>query len=50
MKKSNYVAVIQIRMGSKRLKNKSLAYIGNYKVVDWVIKRTKISKSLDDII
>ncbi len=50
MKKSNYVAVIQIRMGSKRLKKKSLAYIGNYKIIDWVIRRTKISKSLDDII
>lgn len=50
MKKSNYVAIIQIRMGSKRLKKKSLAYIGNYKIVDWVIRRTKICKSLDDII
>ena len=50
MKKSNYIAVIQIRMGSKRLKKKSLAYIGNYKIIDWVIRRIKISKSLDDII
>ena len=50
MKKSNFVAVIQVRSSSRRLKKKSLANIGNYKIVDWVIKRTKLSSLLDDII
>ncbi len=50
MKKLNYAGVIQIRLGSKRLKNKSIAKIGNHRLVEWVICRTKKAKFLDEVI
>jgi spore coat polysaccharide biosynthesis protein SpsF len=50
MHKKKVSGIIQVRLGSKRLKKKSLASIGNYKILDWVIKRTKRSSLLDDVI
>ena len=43
-------AIIQARTSSVRLPNKVLEKIGNFKVIEWVIKRTKKSKSLKKII
>ncbi len=44
------IAIIQSRMGSQRLPGKMTKKIGNYKVIEWVIKRLKKSKSVNKII
>jgi len=44
------IAIIQSRTGSKRLKNKALLKLGNYSILEWVIRRVKKSKNLDQII
>jgi len=49
MKKLN-IAIIQARMNSSRLPGKMLKKIGNYLVIEWVIRRVKKAKSIDKII
>jgi spore coat polysaccharide biosynthesis protein SpsF len=44
------VAVIQARMGSKRLPNKMMFSLHGYPIIEWVVERVKKSKLLDDII
>ena len=44
------IAIIQSRMGSKRLPGKMLRKIGNYSLIEWVIRRLKKAKSIDKII
>ena len=43
-------AIIQVRSGSKRFPKKSHAKLGNLNIIDWVVKRTKRSKHIDQII
>lgn len=43
-------AIIQVRSGSKRFPKKSHAKLGNLNLIDWVVKRTKRSKHIDQII
>ena len=43
-------AIIQARTSSVRLPKKVLKKIGNFKVIEWVINRTKKSKLLKKII
>ena len=50
MKSLNNVAVIQVRTGSKRLPRKSLIKLKGLRIIDWVIKRTKKTSLIDDII
>ena len=50
MKRLNYVAIIQVRTGSKRFPKKSLKKLGQYRIIDWVIKRTKKTLFLDSVI
>ena len=49
MKKKN-IAIIQARMNSSRLPGKMLKKIGKYSIIEWVIKRLKKAKYLDEII
>ena len=44
------IAIIQSRMGSSRLPGKMLKKIGNYSVIEWVVRRLKKTKSVDKII
>ena len=47
MKKKN-IAIIQARMNSSRLPGKMLKKIGKYSIIEWVIKRLKKAKSIED--
>jgi spore coat polysaccharide biosynthesis protein SpsF len=42
------IAIIQARMGSKRLPNKMGKDLGGYPLIDWVIKRCIKSNRIDD--
>jgi len=44
------VAIIQARLGSTRLPNKMLLSLHGKPIIEWVVKRVKKSKLLDDII
>jgi spore coat polysaccharide biosynthesis protein SpsF len=44
----NTIAIIQARMGSKRLPKKMSKDLGGYPLIDWVIKRCMKSKLIDD--
>jgi len=44
------IAIIQARLGSTRLPNKMLLSLHGKPIIEWVIKRVKKSKLLDDII
>ena len=46
----NIIAIIQSRTGSKRLKNKALLKLGNYSILELVIRRVKKSKNINQII
>ena len=48
--KNKTVAIIQARMGSSRLPNKMLLYLHGYPICEWVYKRVKMSKKVDQII
>ena len=48
MKNNNFVAIIQARMGSTRLPRKSAKILGQSQIIDWVVKRVKKAKLLDD--
>ncbi len=48
--KSNIIAVVQARMGSSRLKDKMLLDLHGTPIIEWVIKRTSLSKKIDDLI
>ena len=50
MKKIKNVAIIQARQGSKRLPEKSTKKISKHSLIEWVVKRTQISKNLDKIV
>ena len=50
MKNNNFVAIIQARMGSTRLPRKSAKILGQSQIIDWVVKRVKKAKLLDDVI
>ena len=44
------IAIIQSRMGSHRLPGKMMKKVGNYPVIEWVIRRLKKSQFVDMII
>ena len=50
MKKLKIIATIEARMGSTRLPGKVLKRIGNFFLLDFLIKRVKKSKYLDDVV
>ena len=50
MKKKKNVAIIQARQGSKRFPKKCTKKISKYLLIEWVVKRTKKSKNLDEIV
>ena len=43
------VGIIQARMGSSRLPNKVMKFIGDTPIIELLIKRLSRSKELDDI-
>ena len=49
-KNLEFLAVIQCRVGSKRLPKKSLKKIGKYKLIEWVIRRVKKSKMINKVV
>ena len=49
-KKNKVVAIIQARMWSSRLPNKMFLYLHGYPICEWVYKRVKMSKKVDQII
>ena len=55
MEQSNQIqintnALVQARMGSRRFPGKMLAKLGDYPILEWVLKRVKKSKFIDNII
>ena len=44
------ICIIQARMGSKRLPNKSMLYLHGYPIIYWVYKRVLETKSLDEVV
>ena len=44
------VAVIQARMGSKRLPNKMMLHLNGYPIIEWVLRRVNESKEIGDIV
>lgn len=47
-KNINIVCVIQCRIGSTRLKKKSLKKLGDYSIIEWVVRRVKKSKKINE--
>ena len=47
---SNTVAVVQARMGASRLPNKMMMDINGYPIIEWVFRRLKRCKKIDEII
>lgn len=45
----NIIGIIQTRTGSTRLKNKALLKLGDYSILEWVIRRVKRSKNIKKI-
>lgn len=50
MDKLKISSIIQARTGSKRLPNKMLMNISDYKIIEWVIARVKLSKKSNEIV
>ena len=50
MNKFKISCLIQARCGSKRFPNKMIHKIKNRTLLDWVIKRVKKSKLIDEVI
>lgn len=48
--KERTVAIIQARMGSTRFPGKMLARLGEYPVLEWVLRRTKQAHELDGVV
>lgn len=48
--KKNIVAIIQARMGSSRLPGKVLLPIAGVKMLEWVVRRTKRAKLIDQVV
>lgn len=44
------LGIIQARIGSKRLKNKMMLRLDGKRILDWVISRCKLSKSIDKLV
>ncbi len=44
------VAIVQARMGSRRLPGKSLADLGGTPVIEWVLRRLRRAQSVDEIV
>lgn len=44
------VAIIQARMSSKRLPGKVLAMIGDTPMLAWVVERSRLAKSVDEVV
>ena len=49
-KKGKILGLIQARMGSKRLPGKMSMMLGEYTILEWVIKRSSKSQLIDDLI
>ena len=50
IKKKKIIGFIQARMGSKRLPGKMLMKLGNFTILEWVIKRVSKAKLIDEVI
>lgn len=46
----NTSVIIQARMGSKRLPGKSVVKLGKFQVIEWIFKRLRLCKKIDNII
>jgi spore coat polysaccharide biosynthesis protein SpsF len=46
----NNSVIIQARMGSKRLPGKSIAQLGDFKVIEWIFQRLKLCNKIDNFI
>ena len=44
------VAIVQARMGALRLPNKMMLHLHGYPIVEWIYRRVKQSKLIDQII
>jgi spore coat polysaccharide biosynthesis protein SpsF len=49
-KKKNVVAIIQARMGSKRLPNKMMLHLHGKPIINWVVDRSSRSKLIDQLV
>jgi spore coat polysaccharide biosynthesis protein SpsF len=44
------IAIIQARMGSKRLAGKMMLTLHGYPIIEWVVRRVSFSNRLDDVV
>lgn len=44
------VAIVQARMGSVRFPGKSLALLNGFRLIDWICRRTKQAKLVDELV
>ncbi len=49
-KKKNVVAIIQARMGSRRLPNKMMLHLHGKPIIQWVVDRSRRSKLIDQLV
>lgn len=47
---TNIVAIVQARMGSKRLPNKMMLYLNGFPIIEWVYQRLSKSKKVNQVI
>ena len=47
LNKKKIICIIQCRLGSTRFKKKSIKKLGNYTILEWVIRRVKLSKKIN---
>ena len=50
VKRGKIVAIVQARMGSHRLSNKSLLDLHGYPVIEWVFRRANKARLLDNLV
>src|SRR5207244_11889773 len=49
-RKPRILAGVQARIGSKRLPAKMLEYLGQYKILEWILLRTSRAVMIDQIV
>ena len=49
-KKENIIAIVQARMGSSRLPNKSMLYLHGHPVIEWIFQRASMAREIDRLV
>lgn len=49
-KEGKVIAIVQARMGSNRLPNKSMLDLHGYPVIEWVFRRARLAQEIDELV